>query len=118
MRTRYRWQSGRFVDRDGMPLLNQAERAGEPCAPMVVRDVPEYESPVTGEPIGSRSTEREHMKKHDALPWGDYSVNARQDSQYGKQTMKRVRKYYGDRCAISNNRRFAKKRGLPHVEDL
>lgn len=32
--------------------------------PMVMRDIPEYDSPVTGKPITSRSHRREDLKKH------------------------------------------------------
>lgn len=63
--TIYRWRSGEWRDRDGLPLLNQEESARPIAAPMVMRDTPDYESPVTGEMITSRSHRREDLKRHD-----------------------------------------------------
>lgn len=39
------------------------------AAPMVWSDIPDYQSPVDGKVIGSRSTRREDLKKHNCVPW-------------------------------------------------
>lgn len=93
--TRYVWRDGDWYDRDGFPLLNQAERSGPICAPMVMRDIPEYASPVTGQPITSRSHRREDLKRHDCIE------------------VDPPRKPRGFK-----NARFAKKRGLPLNPEL
>lgn len=39
------------------------------ASPMVMRDIPDYRSPVDGALIGSRSTRREDLKKHGCVEW-------------------------------------------------
>lgn len=67
MRQRYFYRDGRMVDRDGMPMLNQFELAGEVCAPMVMRDTPEYRSPIDGRLITSRSHRREDLRRNNCV---------------------------------------------------
>lgn len=38
-------------------------------APMVMRDIPDYRSPIDGKVIGSRSTRREDLKKNGCVEW-------------------------------------------------
>lgn len=64
---RYFWNGNNFVDRAGerMPL---PERAGI-CAPFVVSDIPEYRSPIDGRVIGSRSSRRDDLKRHNCVEY-------------------------------------------------
>jgi hypothetical protein len=63
---RYRWNGVGFVDRQtGEPMLIRDPNAV--CAPMVMRDVPEYRSPIDGTLITSRSHQREDLKRHDCV---------------------------------------------------
>jgi hypothetical protein len=39
------------------------------ATPMVVRDIPDYRSPVDGRVIGSRSTRREDLKRNGCVEW-------------------------------------------------
>ena len=89
---RYRWSPdrGTMIDADGFPMLNQEERARPIVAPMVMRDIPEYRSPIDGKPITSRSERREDLKRNDCVE---------------VDPPKRPRGF--------KNPRFAKKHGLP-----
>ena len=90
----YVWRDGRFVDKaTGLPMLNQAERAREVCAPMVMRDTPEYRSPIDGRLITSRSQRREDLIRN-----GCVEVDPPKKPRGFK------------------NARFAKKRGLELAE--
>lgn len=89
MRQRYWYRDGKIVDADGMPMLNQYELAGEPCAPQVMRDTAEYQSPIDGRLITSRSHRREDLKRNGCIEM---------------DPPKRQRGF--------KNERFAKKRGL------
>lgn len=65
---RFWYRGGRMVDRDGFPMLNQAERASEEIkCPMVMRDIPEYQSPIDDRWITSRSHRREDLKRNDCV---------------------------------------------------
>lgn len=68
MRTRYRFDGERMVDKDGLPMLSHNELAHDEsqiCAPMVMRDIPEYQSPIDDSWITSRSWRREDLRKND-----------------------------------------------------
>lgn len=65
MSERYFWRDGRFVDRDGNEM-SIPERDGV-CMPMVISDLPEYESPASGKLITSRSHQRDDLKRHDCV---------------------------------------------------
>lgn len=70
MRTRYRWDGQRMVDRDGFPMVgaNQlAQSEYQICAPMVMRDTPEYASPIDGRMITSRSWRREDLARNNCI---------------------------------------------------
>jgi hypothetical protein len=63
----YRYRDGRMVDRDGFPMLSHNELAHDEsqiACPMVMRDTPEYESPIDGRLITSRSWRREDLKRN------------------------------------------------------
>lgn len=60
----YRWDkaAGRFVDkRTGAFMVTHHEGV---CAPMVMRDIPEYRSPIDGRMITSRSARREDLRRN------------------------------------------------------
>lgn len=92
---RYVWRNGQFVDRlDKTTPMEQPERDGL-CMPQVIRDIPEYRSPVGDHKlITSRSARREDLARH-----GCVEVEPR----------KRPRGYA--------NPRWAAKKGLPVSEE-
>lgn len=66
--TRYVWDSKTFTFRDrktGEPM--KIDHPGAICAPMVMRDIPEYRSPIDGSLITSRSQRREDLKRNDCV---------------------------------------------------
>lgn len=59
---RYAWKSGvGFIAPDGSPM--PIPDRDEVCCPQVMRDIPEYMSPVGGGLITSRSARREDLKR-------------------------------------------------------
>jgi len=88
MRGTFVWRDGQFVEkRTGEPLSTKVDRI---CRPYVMRDIPEYASPIDGKPITSRSHRREDLARNDCV-----EVEPR----------KRPRGF--------KNKRFCEKRGLP-----
>jgi len=88
MRGTYVWRDGKFVEkRTGEPL---AVAGGPIRMPFVMRDIPEYASPIDGKPITSRSHRREDLARN-----GCVEVEPRKKPRGFK------------------NERFATKRGLP-----
>lgn len=64
MRTRYRYRDGRVVDDDGMPMLNQGERALPPQAPFTVSDCQMHlRSMTNGKFYDSKSEMRKEYKR-------------------------------------------------------
>lgn len=65
--TRYVWDkdAGRFVERKTRAPM-QVDRKTI-CAPMVMRDIPEYRSPIDGKPITSRSHRREDLARNGCI---------------------------------------------------
>jgi hypothetical protein len=105
MRQRYRYDaaSGRMVDLDGMPMLSHNELAHDESqirAPMVMRDIPEYLSPIDGRPITSRSWRRYDLESNNCVE---------------ADPPKRPEK--GARTRGLKNKRFAKKHGV-HGREL
>lgn len=89
MRGTYVWRDGKFVEkRTGEVLRTRSDRI---CVPYVMRDIPEYTSPIDGKPITSRSHRRDDLARN-----GCIEVEPR----------KRPRGF--------KNKRFAEKRGLPY----
>jgi len=43
--------------------------AGQICAPMVMSDIPDYQSPIDGRVIGSRSERREDLKRNNCVEY-------------------------------------------------
>lgn len=97
MRTRYVFRDGRMVDRDGFPMVGHNELARDETqirCPMVMRDIPEYASPIDGRMITSRSHRRYDLESNNC-----YEVDPPK-----KRGLK--------------NARFAAKRGLPLNPEL
>lgn len=64
MRTVYRYRDGQMIGPDGMPMLNQAERAAEPCAPFTISDTqPALRSMTDGQLYDSKSEMRREYKR-------------------------------------------------------
>jgi hypothetical protein len=105
MRTTYKFRGGRLLDRDGFPLLNQAERARELQAPMLMRDFDstgrEYRSPIDGKMITSRSERREDLIRNGCVEVDPPKAVGRDKDDPGFK-----------------NPRFAKKRRLPLKESV
>ena len=64
--TRYVWDkaSSQFVERKTKEPMQV--RSGI-CMPMVMRDIPEYRSPIDGKPITSRSHRREDLARNGCI---------------------------------------------------
>lgn len=71
------------------------------CAPMVIRDIEPYRSPVDGKEISSRSARREDLKKNDCVPW---------EPGMGTKFKRTPGEY--------KSPKFAAKRGLPLREEV
>lgn len=70
MRQRYWFRDGRMVDRDGFSMLSPNELAHDVSqvrSPMVMRDTPEYRSPIDGRWITSRSWRREDLARNGCI---------------------------------------------------
>ena len=91
-----------------MRISHAAERSrtarSDLAAPLVMREIAEYQSPIDGRPITSRTERNEDCKRNDAIPW---------EPGIGKNAGASERtpgKY--------KNERFAKKRNLPLHESV
>lgn len=63
----YDKERGCMVHKDTRePMVNPDEWT--PTVPRLTLDIQGYNSPITGEWIGDKKTEREHMKAHDVIP--------------------------------------------------
>ena len=79
------------------PARNTAQ--SELPTPMLMREISEYQSPIDGRPITSRSERNEDCKRNDAVPW-EPGIGKKAGAD--KRTPGKYR-----------NPRFATKRGLP-----
>ena len=56
-----------------MRISHAAERSrtarSDLAAPIVMREISEYQSPIDGRPITSRTERNEDCKRNDAIPW-------------------------------------------------
>lgn len=67
MRETYVFRNGQFVDkRTGEPM---PRREGVIAAPRIIRDIPEYRSPIDGKMITSRSHRREDLARNGCVEW-------------------------------------------------
>ena len=63
-RTVYRYRDGRMIGPDGMPMLNQGERAAEPCAPFTISDTQQaLKSMTNGKLYDSKSEMRKEYRR-------------------------------------------------------
>lgn len=53
------------------PEYSAAKRSDAVHAPMIIRDIGEYVSPLDGSTITSRSAHRDHLRKHDVVEVGN-----------------------------------------------
>jgi hypothetical protein len=93
-----------YVLRDGQ-LVNKrtgevSPSTGEIAMPMVMRDIPEYASPIDGRMITSRSERREDLKRNNCI-----EVDPSDTLTKG-------------RTDVFRNKKFAKKRGLTLSEEF
>ena len=95
-----------------MPVIMRISHAAERsrtarshlAAPVVMREISEYASPIDGKPITSRTERNEDCKRNDAIPW---------EPGIGKKAGAKDRtpgKY--------KNAKFAKKHNLPLHESV
>lgn len=54
-----------------VPEYSSPKRSDTVKAPMIIRDIGEYQSPLDGSVITSRSAHREHLRKHDVVEVGN-----------------------------------------------
>ncbi len=92
-RESYVWRDGKLVEKRSGAVL-KAPSSAPLAMPMVMRDTPEYCSPIDGRLISSRSERREDLKRNGCIEWDASASPTR-----GKPEFK--------------NPRFAKKWGLP-----
>ena len=91
-----------------MRISHAAERSrtarSDLAAPIVMREIAEYQSPIDGRPITSRTERNEDCKRNDAIPWepGIGHKAGAKDRTPGKY----------------KNPKFAAKRGLPLHESV
>lgn len=62
----YIWRNGDFVDKRTGALMQVAD-PNAVCMPRVMRDTPEYHSPIDGRLISSRSARREDLKRNGCI---------------------------------------------------
>ena len=85
---------GSFIDKSTGKAAEIPRR--KICAPMIQSDIEPYRSPVTGELIGSNSTRRDDLKKHNC-------VDARE-----------LGETFGKRRGVKSEK-WAKRLGLPLI---
>ncbi len=84
---------GQMVEKNTRePMVNRDE--WEPTVPRVTFDIQGYQSPITGEWLGSKRDERRHMEEHGAV----HAAELRKPKKL-------------------KNERFIKKHGLEHLSD-
>lgn len=62
---RRRW----IYPRDGEPFEVTADYVREPRGPLVIGDLPSYQSPIDGKWVDGRVQRREDMKRSGSRPW-------------------------------------------------
>lgn len=96
MRQTYRYDraTGRMVGADGLPMLNQAERAAEPKAPMVTLDTMHHvQSQTNGRYYDSKSELRKEYKRAGVIEVGnDVQTKRAAPSLDDKRRLKEARK--------------------------
>lgn len=72
MRRRYRW------DRKSGALIEVTAARAESVAPYVQGDLPEYQSPITGQVIRGRRARRDDLKRHNCRPYEGFEQEKRE----------------------------------------
>lgn len=86
--TRRRW----IYPKGGEPFEVTADYVPEPAAPLVIGDLPSYQSPVTGKWVDGRAQRREDLKRTGSRPWegkAQEMKEAARQRQYTEQHMER-----------------------------
>ena len=96
MRQRYVYRDGDLYSKTGNGAPIDIPEREFLCSPMVMRDTPEYSSPIDGRPITSRSARREDLIRNSCVE----ADPPRKGTRYLK------------------NKRFCAKRGLPFEGEL
>lgn len=67
---RYVIRNGSWVDPStGEPLLTDEQRRAPLAVPHVMSDIPDYQSPIDGRVITSRSARRDDLKRHNCVEY-------------------------------------------------
>jgi len=64
---KFRFRDGRLVGDDGLPMLNQEERARPLQVPRVFGDLPAYASPLDGRMIEGRRARRYDLERSNCV---------------------------------------------------
>lgn len=96
--TKFVKRDGHWVDKaTGEPMLSEEQRNGPLALPTVISDIPEYQSPIDGRWITTRSERRDDLARNNCVPY-EPSMSP---------TKGKIR-----------NHEFAKKRGLTVSEEF
>lgn len=75
-RQTYILRNGALVNKaTGFPAIYAGDGV---CSPMVVRDIPEYRSPIDGRIIGSRSERREDLKRNNCVEYEPSAIKRKE----------------------------------------
>lgn len=85
---KFRWTPDGFQDRHGNPMLSETERAAPVALPSIMRDIPAYRSPVTGQMVDGRSARRDDLARSNCR-----EVDPSEIRQPGFQNEKFMRKH-------------------------
>lgn len=67
MRETYVFRKSQLVSKvTGIPIASISDRVS---APRIIRDIPEYRSPIDGKPITSRSQRRDDLVRNGCVEW-------------------------------------------------
>lgn len=69
----------------------------KPEAPAIFGDLPEYESPIDGSIITSRSKRREDLRRSGCRPYEGFEVEAREAARHRQEMDKRNEKLWEER---------------------
>lgn len=67
--TTYVFRDGQMVDREGNPMLTEAERQAPPARPTIRGDIQPYQSPIDGKWITSASERRYDLESNNCVPY-------------------------------------------------
>lgn len=69
----------------------------EPKGPAIWGDIPEYESPIDGRIITSRSKRREDLRRSGCRPYEGFEVEAREAARHRREMDKRSEQQWAER---------------------